>query len=413
MWRAVRRGPGRHGSGPGTAPAWRVPAVLAAAAVLVLGAAACSGGGSPAAPGSSPAASAGSPSSALPPPGPRVTVDPAADVNPTAPVHVHADGGRITGVHMTNPSGAAVAGTLSPDGATWTTSEPLAFGRTYTVVTDAVSPQGAPTHLQSTVATLAPKQTDSAAVDPGSTNVGVGQPVAVTFNHAVTDKDAAVKALTVTSSPPQPGAWHWISATQVDYRPQAYWKPGTAITLDGKLFGADLGGGAFGAKDVHETFHVHDAWVAKADGGAEQMQIFDNGALVKTMKISLGSPQFPTHTGTHVISDKQPSVVMDSATYGVMPGQPGYYKETVLLDERISNDGEFVHSAPWSVGQQGTDNVSHGCVNLSPADAQWFYDHFGVGDVVEVANSGGPALPVWDRWGDWALPWEQWQAGTT
>jgi lipoprotein-anchoring transpeptidase ErfK/SrfK len=388
-------------------------AVLGAAAALVLGAAACSGATPAPGTAASPAASAGSPTSTLPPPGPRVTVDPAADVSPAAPVHVHTDGGRLTSVRMTNPSGAAVTGTTSTDGATWTTSEPLAYGRTYTVVADAVSAQGAPTHLQSTVSTLAPKQTDSAAVDPGSTNVGVGQPLAVTFSHAVSDKDAAVKALSVTSNPPQPGAWHWISSTQVDYRPQAYWKPGTSVTLQGKLLGAALGNGAYGAKDIHETFHVHDAWVAKADGGAEQMQIFDNGALVKTMKISLGSKQFPTHTGTHVISDKQPSVVMDSATYGVMPGQPGYYKETVLLDERISNDGEFVHAAPWSVGQQGSDNVSHGCVNLSPADAQWFFDHFGVGDVVEVNNSGGPALPVWDRWGDWALPWAQWQAGTT
>ncbi|MCD2195941.1 Ig-like domain-containing protein [Actinomycetospora endophytica] len=407
--RAGRRGTSRHAGDH----AWRTAALLGAVVTLVLGVAACSS--SSASPGSaaSPAASAGAPTSALPPPGPRVTVDPAADVNPATPVHVHADGGRITSVHMTNPTGAVIDGTTSPDGATWTTSEPLAYGRTYTVVADAVSAQGAPTHLQSTVATLAPKQTDTAAVDPGATNVGVGQPLAVTFSHPVTDKDAAVKALSVTSTPAQPGAWHWISSTQVDYRPQAYWKPGTTLALSGKLLGAQLGGGAYGAKDINETFHVHDAWVAKADGGAEQMQIFDNGALVKTMKISLGSPQFPTHTGTHVISDKQPSIVMDSATYGVMPGQPGYYKETVALDERISNDGEFVHSAPWSVGQQGSDNVSHGCVNLSPADAQWFFDHFGVGDVVEIANSGGPTLPIYDRWGDWAVPWQQWQASTT
>ncbi|WP_018331379.1 L,D-transpeptidase [Actinomycetospora chiangmaiensis] len=384
--------------------------VLSAVLVVALAVlAACSSAAPAGAPNASPAAAA---SPALPP-GPRVTVDPAVAVNPATPVRVHADGGRLTGVRMTNPAGDQIAGTTSPDGSTWTTDEPLAYGRTYTVVTDAVSPQGAPTHLQSTVTTLDPKQTDTAAVDPGTTDVGVGQPLAVTFSHAVTDKDAAVKALTVTSNPPQTGAWHWISSTQVDYRPADYWKAGSTVRLDGKLYGTDLGGDAFGAKDIHETFHVHDAWVAKADGGAEQMQIFDNGALVKTMKISLGSPQFPTHTGTHVISDKEPSVVMDSATYGVMPGQPGYYKETVLLDERISNDGEFVHSAPWSVGQQGTDNVSHGCVNLSPADAQWFFDHFSIGDVVEVTNSGGPALPIWDRWGDWAVPFSQWQASSS
>jgi hypothetical protein len=71
-----------------------------------------------------------------------------------------------------------------------------------------------------------------------------------------------------------------------------------------------------------------------------------------------------------------------------------------------------VHSAPWSVGQQGDSNVSHGCINLSPANAQWFYDHFGVGDVVEVINSGGPPLPIWDTYGDWAVSWSEWTAGT-
>jgi len=103
---------------------------------------------------------------------------------------------------------------------------------------------------------------------------------------------------------------------------------------------------------------------------------------------------------------------MDSCTYGVCPGRPVFYKETVRLDERISNDGEFVHAAPWSNAQQGHANVSHGCINLSPANAPWFYDHFGAGagagDVVTVTHSGGLSLPVWDTYGDWALSWAQW-----
>jgi lipoprotein-anchoring transpeptidase ErfK/SrfK len=142
------------------------------------------------------------------------------------------------------------------------------------------------------------------------------------------------------------------------------------------------------------------------------MQIFQNGKLVNTLPISLGSPGYPSHIGPHVISDKQPSVIMDSCTYGVCEGQPGYYKEKVDLDERISDDGEFVHSAPWSVGSQGGANVSHGCVNLSPANARWFFDHFGIGDVVEIANSGGPQLPLSDTYGDWELSWAQWLKGS-
>lgn len=102
---------------------------------------------------------------------------------------------------------------------------------------------------------------------------------------------------------------------------------------------------------------------------------------------------------------------MDSCTYGVCAGDPDYYREKVDLNLRISNDGEFVHSAPWSVGDQGNSNVSHGCVNLAPANAQWMFDHFGIGDVVEITNSGGPILPVWDTYGDWEVPWAEWQAG--
>jgi lipoprotein-anchoring transpeptidase ErfK/SrfK len=234
----------------------------------------------------------------------------------------------------------------------------------------------------------------------------------VRFDHAITDRAAAEKALTVTSSPAQTGGWYWISDTEVHYRPQQYWKPGTTLTVKADLYGVDLGAGTYGSTDRTMTVEVHDAWVARADGATEQMQIFDDGRLVRTMNISLGSPGFPSHTGPHVISDKQPSITMDSCTYGVCQGQPGYYREQVDLDLRISNDGEFVHSAPWSVGQQGNSNVSHGCVNLAPADAQWFFDHFGIGDVVEITNSGGPPLPVDDTYGDWELSWADWKAGS-
>jgi lipoprotein-anchoring transpeptidase ErfK/SrfK len=201
-----------------------------------------------------------------------------------------------------------------------------------------------------------------------------------------------------------------MSATEAHYRPAEYWRPGSTVTLKAETFGVDLGGGTFGEENRVDVVHVHDSWVAQADGVSHQMRVLHNGQLVRTMPISLGSPKNPSHEGTHVVSDKQPSIIMDSCTYGVCEGQAGYYKEKVDLDLRISNDGEFVHAAPWSEGQQGSANVSHGCVNLSAENAKWFYDRFGVGDVVEITHSGGPSLPVWDTYGDWELSWAQWQA---
>ena len=350
---------------------------------------------------------------------PEVWVTPADPVNPARPIVVHVTSGRAQHVTVTDErTGKALGGTLAPDATTWTSTGPLAYATSYRVAVDTV---GAPApdvaapagHVDLTVATVAPAQQayPSFVPPPSSGSVGVGQPLVVRFDHAVHDRAAAEAALQVTTKPAQAGAWYWLSDTEVHYRPQTYWAAGTTITLAAGLFGVDLGGGVWGATSRSETIHVHDSWLAKADGNAEQMQIFHNGAPVKTMPISLGSPGHPSHVGPHVISDKQPSIVMDSCTYGVCPGQPGYYKEQVDLDERISNDGEFVHSAPWSVGSQGGQNVSHGCVNLSPANAQWFFDHFGLGDVVEITNSGGPPLPLSDTYGDWELSWAQWQRG--
>jgi lipoprotein-anchoring transpeptidase ErfK/SrfK len=151
--------------------------------------------------------------------------------------------------------------------------------------------------------------------------------------------------------------------------------------------------------------------IAKADGNTEQMQIFDNGNLINTMPISMGKDATPTHSGAHVISDKDQTVRMNSCSFGVCSG-PRAYNVTEHWAERISNDGEFVHQNPDSVSAQGSTNVSHGCINLNEANAKWFFQHLGLGDVVQVTNSGGPPLPIWDTYGDWSVSWAQWLAGT-
>lgn len=390
--------------------------MLAVAVVLVLGGGlAVATTTHPPAAGGGPTASA-APSTAPAVPRPAVSITPATDgVSPRSPIVVHVAQGTATRVTVTNKaSGAAVAGKLAADATSWTSTAPLAYAARYAVSVDAVGADGAASHQDLAVTTLAPaaQAYPSFIPPPSQASVGVGQPIVVKFNHAVHDRAAAQRTLSVTSTPTQNGGWYWISDTEVHYRPQTYWTARSTITLKANTYGVDLGGGVYGETDRTETIHVHDAWVAKADGATKQMQVFDNGALVKTMPISLGSPGFPSHIGPHVISDKQPTITMDSCTYGVCQGQRGYYKEKVDLDERISDDGEFVHSAPWSVGSQGGANVSHGCVNLSPANAQWFFDHFGIGDVVEIINSGGKQLPLGDTYGDWELPWSQWVTGS-
>jgi lipoprotein-anchoring transpeptidase ErfK/SrfK len=93
--------------------------------------------------------------------------------------------------------------------------------------------------------------------------------------------------------------------------------------------------------------------------------------------------------GTYYVLEKSADIVMDSSTFGLRVDSPDGYRLDVKDAVRLSNDGIFVHGAPWSVDAQGNSNVSHGCINLSPSNAQWFFDNFGSGDPVVVKNSVG------------------------
>jgi lipoprotein-anchoring transpeptidase ErfK/SrfK len=346
-----------------------------------------------------------------------VDVTPASGqgISPATPIVVKATNGTLTSVTVQDTKGNAVTGALSADNETWTSNESMAYGSTYKINAVAAGRSGQSVTKQASVSTLTPSKVAYPNMIPApatvtSSGVGVGQPVVFDFDQPVVNKQAVQAALSVRTTPSQPGAWYWISDNQVDYRAPNFWQAGTTIDVTANIVGVDFGNGIYGAEDRQVTYHVHDALIAKADGNTEQMSISDNGTVIKTMPISMGKQATPTHEGTHVISAKNQSVNMNSCTYGVCSG-PNAYNVTEYWAERISNDGEFVHENPNSVGAQGSSNVSHGCINLNLQNAQWFFGHMGVGDVVEVTNSGGPPLPVWDLYGDWSVPWAQWSAG--
>jgi lipoprotein-anchoring transpeptidase ErfK/SrfK len=336
-------------------------------------------------------------------------------INPTVPVTVSVAEGRLREVRLIDgKSKQPVAGELQADGGSWRSTAPLAYGGRYQLSTVAVGDDNLEVRGSATVATLSPAKLAAVSFIPAPTAgvVGVGQPLVVKFSKPVTDKAAAERALKVTTSPEQPGGWYWFSATEAHYRSAKYWTAGTSISLSANMFGVDLGKGTFGQASRSMSVKIRDSIVAKADGSSHQMQFYRNGSLIKTMPVSLGSPKNPSHNGPHVVTTRELTRVMDSCTYGVCEGQAGHYRIKADLAVRISSSGEFVHSAPWSVAQQGRSNVSHGCINLSPANARWFFDNIGIGDVVEITNSGGPTLPLWDTYGDWTIPWAQWQTGS-
>jgi lipoprotein-anchoring transpeptidase ErfK/SrfK len=356
-----------------------------------------------------------------------VTFTPAADasnVSPTDPVVVSATGGTIRSVTVA-AGGPTVAGTLDTDQHTWRSTGELAYGQTYTITATVADATGATADKTSTFSTVKPANTTSVAFQANSLamlkdggSYGVGQIVVVRFARPVADKAAAQKAVVVDASPKVDGRYFWLDKQTLHYRPEKYWAGGSRITVRANLLGVNLGNGTYGAGNQSISFAIGESRVAVVDANTHRMLVYVGGQQVKDFPISCGKGgttkgsdgstiDFTTHTGPHVVLEKDQTVHMTSASYGITnPKDPNYYAEDVSLCLRISYGGEYCHAAGWNIPDHGHRNVSHGCVNMNPEHAQWLYNTFTVGDVVEVKNTP-VTLPVWDGLGDWAVPWSQ------
>jgi lipoprotein-anchoring transpeptidase ErfK/SrfK len=327
------------------------------------------------------------------------------------PVTVTAGEGVLGAVSMVNEDGMPVDGQLSPGGLTWSTTEPLGYNKQYTLDAEALG-LGGVARARMTFETQSPENLTMPYVLPNDGEVvGIGQPVAIRFDEDIPSRLAAEKAVTVTANPPAQGAFYWLNNREVRWRPQHYWKPGTTVDVAVNTYGVDLGDGLFGQENFTTQFTVGDEVVAVADDATKTMTVRVNGEVVKTMPISMGKNSTPTDTGAYIVGDRYSHLIMDSSTYGVPVNSPNGYRLEVDWATQMSYSGIYVHSAPWSVGSQGYSNVSHGCLNVSPSNAMWFYHNTKRGDIVEVVNTVGPTLSGTDGLGDWNIPWEQWRAG--
>jgi lipoprotein-anchoring transpeptidase ErfK/SrfK len=388
----------------------RRTAALVTAGVLALLAGCTSTGTAAPEASAEPTPTAGPASLALSP------ADGAADLSPLSPVEISVTDGELGEVTVVDGAGAAVPGSVAPspeDPQTevFTPDAPLAYGATYTVTAAAEGADEETVEATSTFTTATPADVTTPGVGPlDGTTVGVGMPIRVYFDEPVVDKAAVESRLLVTSSTPTDGVWNWFSDTEVHFRPSTYWPAQTDVTLDADLYGVHLGNGVWGEKDRTVSFHVGDKHVSVADAATHTMQVFDGDQLVQTFPMSAGSPDNPSYNGPHVVTEMNRDRVMDSSTYGVPVDSPDGYRTPVEFAVRLSDSGEFVHAAPWSVGQQGRANVSHGCINLSTENARWFFGFTQPGDVVEIVNSD--AGPLRSDIHDWTIPWEEWRAGS-
>ncbi|UZJ24735.1 Ig-like domain-containing protein [Rhodococcus antarcticus] len=385
----------------------------AALGLLAAVATGCTAGPSALSGGTGPAATTAPPTT--PPPKPVVTVayaptTDATGVSPVAPVTVTTTRGTITALTLTNPDGKAVAGALAPGGASWSTTEVLGYGKTYTWSGTAVGSDGLTAPVSGSFATLDPSTTGAVLnplVKEGAT-VGIAMPVMLQFDGKVSDKAAAEKALTVTTSPETVGSWAWLpdsnGGARAHWRAKSYFAAGTTVTVTGAFYGLDLGGGRYGASDVSSTFTVGRNQVVKADTTSHTIVIERDGSPVSSYPVSYGKADLPrnvTRSGIHVVNAMDEMVLMTN-----IPG--GYENVEEHWAVRISNNGEFIHANPSTVGVQGSSNVSNGCVNMSSSDAQQYFGTAMIGDPVEVTGTTIDLSAADGDIYDWALSWATW-----
>ena len=308
-----------------------------------------------------------------------------------------------------------VKGALSADKTTWTSSDRLEPGTRYRVKAVAVDADGIKatkrTSFRTQDLTLDQQTYPSFAPLDGET-VGVGMPVIVRFDVPVNDKASIEKHLKVTNTSNQKGAWHWLSDTEVHWRPVHYWKPGTDVTVQADINSVPAGNGIYGQLSRTSTFHVGDSVVSKVNVQTHRMRVFVNGKLARTIPISAGKPGFITRSGIKVIVEKFRHKRMDAATTGISESDPEYYDiSNVEYAMRVTYSGEFIHAAPWSVGSQGSVNVSHGCVGMSTENAAWLYGISKRGDVVDVTGSDRQ-MTLDNGYGDWNESFAEWRKGS-
>ncbi|MEZ0581054.1 Ig-like domain-containing protein [Nocardioides sp. MH1] len=326
---------------------------------------------------------------------------------------VTAKDARLTKVTVTQ-SGEELPGTLASDGSSWSAGDGLEPGVTYKVRSTGTDTDGDTVHSTSSFTTQAlslDQQTYPSVAPLADETVGIGMPVIVTFDVPVTNRASFERHLHVTTTPAQQGTWHWVSDTEVHYRPKHYWKAGTDVSVDVDINGVAAGNGIYGQEDRQVDFHVGDAHIYKVNTQTDEMKVFSNGSLLRTIPITTGQqPAYTTRSGIKVIIEKFASKDMNSETVGIT-GADAYNIKGVQWAMRLTYSGEFIHAAPWSVSSQGVANVSHGCTGMSTENADWLFAMTRRGDVVDYTGTDRPMEPD-NGYGDWNIPWSEYKDGS-
>jgi lipoprotein-anchoring transpeptidase ErfK/SrfK len=403
-------------SAPRTRLGPRMLAAGATAVAVVLALGACT---SPSGTGPGGGLGAGSPSAA-PTPDPTLAVTQPIPFDAPATFSVR-NGTLESAVVRGHLHGTPLPGSVQPDGTTWVSDALPTPSASYDVSAQVRAADGSEHTLTARllVATLAPKDKLGYSVTPlNGWTVGVNAPIVIRFDKPVQDRAAVESVLTVSTTTPLVGSWHWVNSVEVHFRPQTTWPAHSQVRLDVELASVKTGASQWGATDTTLKFGIGDVHLTRVDGKKHTLTVLVNGKTWAVWPTSLGRPEFVTRTGYYTVLAKQPTRRMTSCNAGITcsPSNPNFYDLTVNWDVRLTYSGTFIHSAPWSVRSQGVDNVSHGCINLSPAHATAYFNLARYGDLVTVTGtsrtsadlvrSGDPGMA------DWNMTWTQYAAGS-
>jgi lipoprotein-anchoring transpeptidase ErfK/SrfK len=336
----------------------------------------------------------------------------AKDVPASAEVSFTTERAVSSTFELKDAAGTVVKGALRDDKSSWLPAEALDYATTYTATLTATDADGKPATATHTFTTMAePDNTVRVSSFLGDNQVvGVAMPLIVRFSRDIpADKRADVqRRLFVTSNPPQVGIWRWASPTEVRYRPKAYWKAGTKLSYRLATGGLPMGDGWYGRSDITVAAAVGPAVVLTVDNKSKMMTVARDGKVLRKVPVSLGKAKTPSSSGTMVIIEKLRTTVFDTfAELGPTEG----YRINIEYAQRLTWGGEYIHAAPWSEGVQGRTNVSHGCVNISMANAVWLFSVTKMGDPVVVQGTERQ-LQNGNGWTDWDMSWDEYVKGS-
>jgi lipoprotein-anchoring transpeptidase ErfK/SrfK len=330
----------------------------------------------------------------------------------SAEIGVKLTGGTVKTVELRDSKGKTVSGAMREDGSAWVPAKTLKNSERYAATVVAADQAGTATTSKTTFTTMGKsgRTTGTGLYLFDDHTYGVAMPVVAEFSPGIkkANRAAVQKRMFVKTDPPQPGTWSWTSSgTQAYYRAPEYWKPGTTLTVRLGVGGLPTGGGRYGSQDRAATAKIGRSFIMKVDNKTKKMSVVQDGKTVKTMLVSLGKKGTPSSSGTMVVMEKKTSTTFDTTD---TDGAAGYVTK-IEYAQRITWSGQYIHSAPWSVGSQGRRNVSHGCVNVSPSNARWLFDKTLVGDPITVSGTGDK-LAYGNGWTAWDVSWTEFKKGS-